>query len=246
MSLLGSSQGIRLAPLSSERARAVSLMNDIGSSGFVILLFNMPVYFWIWMSPDSLRMGGQEKERGEERVIRELCCSSFSHVSIFVREKTPRYEHSPLPSWVTLEPSVPQERPKRIEQLTSLGSSLFSLPLWIFHPYLAAWLFGIPKVMSVLSNWESWHFELGSCWWVAMWAQGAWSPKSFLFPFVWFSSVLFFPASATPPGTGCPFCVLCTAISHNWEISALQKANNGIHTPKDFLLQMSRCPFKNE
>lgn len=97
MSLLGSSQGIRLAPLSSERARAVSLMDDIGSSGLVIFLFNVPVYFWIWMSPDSLMMGRQGKEKSEERVIRELCCQPiFSCLHLCGGKKTQGMKWRPL------------------------------------------------------------------------------------------------------------------------------------------------------
>lgn len=45
----------------------------------------------------------------------------------------------------------------------------------------------------------------------AIQAQGAWNPKSFLSPFVWFSSALFFPASATTSGLP----ILCSVFSQH-------------------------------
>lgn len=203
----------------------------------LFLYFRCPCIFGYECPQIASGWGWKESDKGD------FCQPIFSCLHLCGGTNPKVWNTGPLPSWVTLVPSVPH-----IEQLTSLGSSLFSLPLWIFHPYLAAWLSGIPKVMSVLTNWEWWHFELGSCCWVAIQAQGTWNPKSSFSLCLVFLCPLLSSPCYNPWAAHFVFCVFTalTAISHNWETSDLEKASNVIHIGKDFLLQMSRCPFKME
>lgn len=97
--------------------------------------------------------GGRRKKQGvKHRPLGQLCL----FCALCARRKTKIYETINI-SWLI---------------------TFFFHPLWIFHPYLAPWLFQIPKIVSWFPVCQDWGFEpeLGSCWWAATWDSGACTP----------------------------------------------------------------------
>lgn len=190
------------------------------------------MYFWIWMSPDSLRMGGQGKERGEERVIRELCCQPIFSCLHFYGGKPHGTKHRPLSqlghSWTLCATRKTKTYwTVNITWLITLFSplvnfsSLFScLALWNTKGNVS------PGKLGIMTFWARQLLVSGH---TTSWCL---KPQIFSFSLCLFSSVLFFTTLGIEAILCSVFFTASIAISHNWEISDLEKASNYIHISK--------------
>lgn len=203
------------------------------------------MYFWIWMSPDSLRMGWEgEGEGWRESDKGALLLISSSLWGAVKHRPLAQLGHSCTPC------ATRKTKTHRTAKLTWL-ITLFS-PLANFSS-----LFSCLALWNTKGNVRPGKLGIMTFWAGQLLVSGHTSPRclktqvfSFSLPLSGFLLSSSFQPLLTPgiEAAHFVFCVFTAsaALSHNWEISDLEKARNGIQISKDFLLQMSRCPFKRE